>query len=267
ELQQNPITAVENQSSRQEDDFNSSRQDHRKATRDSRKETNVKEPRGSSKGREHKQSQDVRHNDNGSNNAQGERNFYNQNYRPPPNNAQQQPNMPQPQNAQQSPQLNLSLPPNMQQQPKMQQQAQSTQFRSGGQGPQFQDRSQFFRPSSKPGQNLEAPQKSKNMPPVHSTPNVRASQKNTGQGPAISNYNNNNQIPSTSYGYNGQMNAGYAPAPKTVNFADERGDGNGYRNQGQFQQNYGHFHQNQGQFQQNRDQFQPNPNPNPPYGL
>ncbi|MCP4494705.1 MAG: hypothetical protein GY820_46495, partial [Gammaproteobacteria bacterium] len=77
ELQQNPITAVENQSSRQEDGFNSSRQDHRKATRDSRKETNVKEPRGGSKGREHKRSQDVRHNDNGSNNAQGERNFYN----------------------------------------------------------------------------------------------------------------------------------------------------------------------------------------------
>ncbi|MCP4475067.1 MAG: hypothetical protein GY821_11000, partial [Gammaproteobacteria bacterium] len=147
ELQQNPITAAENQSSRQEDDFNSSRQDHRKATRDSRKETNVKEPRESSKGREHKRSQDVRHNDNGSNNAQGERNFYNQNYRPPSNNAQQQPNM------QQSPPLNLSQPPNMQQQPKIQQQAQSTQSRSGGQGPQYQDRSQFFRPSSKPGQN------------------------------------------------------------------------------------------------------------------
>ncbi|MCP4488481.1 MAG: hypothetical protein GY820_14350, partial [Gammaproteobacteria bacterium] len=48
ELQQNPTTAVENQSSRQEDDFNNSRQDHRKATRDSRKETNVKEPRESS---------------------------------------------------------------------------------------------------------------------------------------------------------------------------------------------------------------------------
>ncbi|MCP4490452.1 MAG: hypothetical protein GY820_24500, partial [Gammaproteobacteria bacterium] len=178
--------------------------------------------------------------------------------------------MPQPQNAQQSPQLNLSLLPNMQQQPKMQQQAQSTQFRSGGQGPQYQDRSQFFRQSSKSGQNLEAQQKSKNIPPVHSTPNVRASQKNTGQGPSIS-QNNNNQIPSTSHGYNGQMNAGYAPAPKTVNFADERGDRNFCGNQyGQFQPNqYGQFQPNQyGQFYPDQnDQFGPNPNQNPSFPL
>ncbi|MCP4489601.1 MAG: hypothetical protein GY820_20135, partial [Gammaproteobacteria bacterium] len=102
-------------------------------------------------------------------------------------------------------------------------------------------------------------------------PNVRASQKNTGQGPAISNYNNNNQIPSTSYGYNGQMNAGHAPAPKTVNFADERGDRNFCGNQyGQFQPNqYGQFQPNQhGQFYPDQnEQFGPNPNQNPPFPL
>ncbi|MCP4459215.1 MAG: hypothetical protein GY816_14520, partial [Cytophagales bacterium] len=58
---------------------------------------------------------------------------------------------------------------------------------------------------------------------------------------------NNNQIPSTSHGYNGQVNAGYAPAPKTVNFADERGDGNFCGNQ--------------------NGQFYPNPNQNPPFPL
>ncbi|MCP4486024.1 MAG: hypothetical protein GY820_01680, partial [Gammaproteobacteria bacterium] len=112
---QNQSAAAPNQSSRQEDDLDSSRQEHRKASRDSRKETTVKEARGHSKGREHKQSQDARHNNNGPNNAQGERNFYHQNYRPPSNNAQP-PNAQQQPSMQQSPPLNLSKPPNMQQQ-------------------------------------------------------------------------------------------------------------------------------------------------------
>ncbi|MCP4474433.1 MAG: hypothetical protein GY821_07675 [Gammaproteobacteria bacterium] len=244
---QNLLTMAQNQSSRQEDELNETRQEQRTSSRDNKKqETAVqKEARRHSKGREDKKSQDARKNNNGgTNNTNGEMNFWNQNHRPA-SNQMSQPNMPQQQNMQQSPTLNLSQPPNAQQQPKMQQQAQSTQFRPGGQGPQYEDRSHHFTKSAKSGQAYGASYRSKSQPPLHSTPNVRAEQRNTGQGPTTS--NNNNQIPSTSRGQQGQVNAGYAPAPKTVNFAEDVDDGNRYRDQ--------------------NDQFCQDPNQNPPFPL
>ncbi len=129
----------------------------------------------------------------------------------------------------------------------MQQQAQGTQLWPGGQGAHYQDRSQLFQPSTNLGQNNGVQQKSRNPPPVHSTPNVHGRQKNNGYGTANSNYNNNNQVPSASQGQNGQGNTGYAPAPRTVYFEDETGNRNRYGNQ--------------------NGQFQQNPNPNPPYAL
>ncbi|MCP4494759.1 MAG: hypothetical protein GY820_46765, partial [Gammaproteobacteria bacterium] len=247
EDQLNQTAIAPNQSSRDEDGLNASLQDQRNSAQiNKRNETAVKETRKSSKSREDKQSQDARRKEHHrTNDAQ------NQNHGPPPNMQQPPPNVQhaQQQNAQthsnaqhrqsqnrppdfqQSPPLNLSVPPNQQHQ------AQGNQLWPGGQAAYYEDRSRLFRPSSRPGQNNNAAQKIlKNPPPTHSTPNARASQQNNGYGPAISNYDNYNQIPGTSYGQNGPVNTGYAPAPKTVKFADERGDGNGHRNQGQFRQ-------------------------------
>ncbi|MCP4492738.1 MAG: hypothetical protein GY820_36350, partial [Gammaproteobacteria bacterium] len=92
---QNQNTVAQNQSSRNEDELNASQQDQRKLTQNNkRNETAVKETRKSSRSRDDKLSQDARRKEQQrTNNAQQEMNFWNSNHGPPLNSQRPPPNM------------------------------------------------------------------------------------------------------------------------------------------------------------------------------